>query len=107
VARVSEKLRSRPLGPCGSPTKSVRVGAGPVGSGRARVVEFSLKLTTSCDCRRAVAKLFTSLFWDEVPEGSTALIFDCTWSKKPRADNQLDLSSRFDTITASKHNILV
>jgi len=33
------------LGPCGSPTKSVRVRAGPVGSGRARVVEFSLKHT--------------------------------------------------------------
>jgi len=29
------------LGPCGSPTKSVRVRSGPRGSGRARVVEFS------------------------------------------------------------------
>ena len=35
-------LRETPLGPCGSPTKSVRVRAGPRGSGRARVVEFSL-----------------------------------------------------------------
>jgi len=45
-------LRETPLGPCGSPTKSVRVRAGPcwsvrvragpIGSGRARVVEFSL-----------------------------------------------------------------
>jgi len=46
AARVSEKLR---WGPRGSPTKSVRVRSallssvtGPVGSGRARVVEFSL-----------------------------------------------------------------
>ena len=30
-----------PLGPCGSPTKSVRVRSGPRGSGRAHVVEFS------------------------------------------------------------------
>ena len=35
-------LRETPLGPCGSPTKSVPVRAGPVGSGRARAVEFSL-----------------------------------------------------------------
>jgi len=40
-------LRETPFGPCGSPTKSVRVRAGPRGSGRvlsacrARVVEFS------------------------------------------------------------------
>ena len=43
-----------PLGPCGSPTKSVRVRAGPVGSGRARVVEFSLKLAPyEVNARRA------------------------------------------------------
>ena len=36
-------LRETPSGPCGSPTKSVRVRAGPRGCGRARVVEFSLK----------------------------------------------------------------
>ena len=35
-------LRETPLGQCGSPTKSVRVRAGPVGSSRVRVVEFSL-----------------------------------------------------------------
>ena len=35
-------LRETLLGPCGSPTKSVRVRAGPVGSGGARVVEFGL-----------------------------------------------------------------
>ena len=29
-------LRETPLGPCGSPTKSVRVRVGPVGSGRVR-----------------------------------------------------------------------
>ena len=35
-------LGETPLGPCGSPTKSVRVRSGPVWSGRAHVVEFSL-----------------------------------------------------------------
>jgi len=38
----SPGLRETPLGPCGSPTKSVRVRASPRGSGRARVVDFSL-----------------------------------------------------------------
>ena len=38
TTRISENS----VGPCGSPTKSVWVRAGPVGSGRARVVEFSL-----------------------------------------------------------------
>ena len=49
-------LRETPLGPCGSPTKSVRVRAGLVGSGRARVMEFSLKrLSAAADgpARRA------------------------------------------------------
>jgi len=42
AARVSEKLRWIRAGLQQSPCGSIRVRAGPVGSGRARVVEFSL-----------------------------------------------------------------
>ena len=45
AARVSEKLRWVRAGLRQSPCGSVRVRARPVGSGRARVVEFSLKQT--------------------------------------------------------------
>jgi len=47
AARVSEKLRWVRVGLQQSPCGSVRVRAGPVGSGRARVVEFGLYTTRS------------------------------------------------------------
>ena len=60
--------------------------------------------------RLAVAKFSKSGVWDKVPEGSTLILGDTHISlqhimgqvegRKPHAKNQLDSSSRFDTIPA-------